>query len=220
MNQIIAFSLLLSFTSFALPSSEGSLLCEADRLTEVKGISCCTSRVTREKCAGLVEAHLDAAMLDTIASVKSDISAEKYGYQNAPNCHWTAMAYHDKDEAKQPRLLNFDVLEALVKENFGEVSKEKAIAGDIIIFYEITKTRVVGDDESGRPVPVWWQHTGPYHTGVYLGDGIAFQKEDKNSTRFTIDTIEHVASAYERILNGRPSLAQGRLVAKYFRRKN
>lgn len=207
MSKIVTLALALS----CLPVFADSLRCAAGKQVTYEGISCCTERISAEKCKGLVEG-LDRSVRERVASVQKDMVDNKYKYGQAPNCFWNAMAYHSKDIASKAEPIDHPELAELVKKNFTRTATPRA--GDVLVF-EAAVTEHVYKDEYEPRYP--FSYEIPLHAAVYLGEGILFQKENITSDAFSIDTVEHARAVYNRGSGGLGRLVSCKVSLNYYR---
>lgn len=191
-------------------------MCESDQVIQVQGITCCLDQFSEGQCQQLINTKLDQKVLDRTQKVIDLILAESYEYKSNPNCHWNAMAYYFEDfQMNLAPYVDLIEYEKIIKDRFQEVSQEEAKLGDLVVYYEHNiREKMLIDTDSGRPMMKFVDLPGEMitHSAIYLGENTVFQKENLDSSVFSVSTLNHVNDVYQWAANQKPAMHRKRSI--------
>lgn len=216
---------LVTFTQVAIGFEDILLktyMCDNDLSIQANGVTCCLDQFSEEQCHQIVETNLGQEVLERTHSVIELILAGTFEYKENPNCHWNAMAYHF-DSFKQNIVPYVDLIayESILQKEFREVSVNEMQKGDVVVYFEYNiREKMLIEDASGRPRMKFVDIPGEAisHSAIYLNDGVVFQKENLDSSIFSIAPIEHVRQVYESVANQKPAFHQAKVKFRVYRK--
>jgi hypothetical protein len=193
----------------------GSFFCEKANQIQIRGINCCLSSINAEKCQQKVF-EFPTQTLERIALVKKLAADGKFQEGNYPNCHWNSLYEQGVKEATESINGIFTDFETILIRDFHEVQSIDLKKGDLIVVWFDSIMR----DENPETGSKIWSSIGaiPGHSAIYLGDNFVFQKENANSTDFSIQNTDEMLATYQEDYNSKPELLRGKAVLKFYRK--
>lgn len=187
--------------------------------TTTSGITCCEDELSNGQCSSLTK-ELSEYTLDKIFRMKSKILNGDYPYKSNPNCHWNALSEFYEDIASSD--LPFTDLmryQELLERDFNEVATPQK--GDLVVFYETNIFEKVLIEKNGRPYKKFIKTDGEtiVHSAVYVKDGFVIQKENLDSSIFSMASIKKTADTFHSLLNENPSVKRSDIKFRIFRIK-
>lgn len=224
-KNLVAIAALLAFTAPAFAQFE-ELLTKSYQCTGeqeiISGINCCLDQMDRQTCTNLIDKHLEASDLERIIKTKEMILSEQYfGYKDNPNCHWNALSFHYSELAKNPApMVDLVLYRELLEKDFVEISKEKAQSGDLVVYFEYDIREREMTEVNGKPRFRWTTLDSEYitHSAVYLENDFVLQKENLDSSVFSLGTLESVRELYHSVANQKPSQHQAKVKYRLYRK--
>jgi len=194
MNKLI----LLLFCFFSLArlglatGAEESFYCDKNDQYIYKNISCCLTRVPKEKCEELIDRNLSISTLNRVESTLNSIRNGMWQWGGYPNCFWNAISYHDQNLANTPSPLEVQQFTYYLEKNYLPIiGREELEAGDIVVFDENYLYWELGMNMQRE----WFKiYDLPNHAVIYLEDDYVFQKESVLNEVFSIDKMDFILS--------------------------
>lgn len=188
-----------------LAFDEGSFVCSDNSYT-YKGVTCCTSSVTKHSCESTIDQSFSEQVFEGIDMLQESYKKNEYEYGRVPNCFWNVLNFKGViEENTLPYIIESQEFLSILKSQNLELEKVTALhqlqKEDVIVFKFEGLFR--GDEIIGGKRR-WSPYEQVVHAGVSLGGGLIFQKENIGTDAFSIDGIEHSRRAYERSINKLP----------------
>ncbi len=197
-----------------------SYQCQAEQ-TIISGINCCLDQMSEGLCRQLIADHLDDSDLNRILTTKELILSEQvYGYKENPNCHWNALSFHYPEYAPNPApMVDLMLYRRLLQRDFIEIDEAQAQSGDLIVYYEYDIKQREMIEVNGKPQFKWVTLEGDTitHSAIYLENYYVFQKENLDSSIFSLGTLENVRELYHSVANQKPSMHQAKVKYRLYR---
>lgn len=183
-------SYLFSFLSMATPAPLAtSNLCTLKKTYIHRGLHCCLSEnFDRRQCEEKVK-QLPNDFIHQLQKETVKIKANKYPRGATSNCFWTSLSFFKSAVRKSPQTwYEGEFKKELLKTH---VAASTPLVGDIIVFNG--QHTSYPDVLMGEPV-----HTEvPFHSAIYLGDGIVLQKENSTNEIFSLSELKASFAGYK-----------------------
>ncbi len=186
------------------------------------GVSCCASTTRNSSCEAVAARRLRPDHLAVIKDLHERIRKDEFGFRT-PNCLWASLRFSDYGGRLWfGSMSSKDFMEKLAEEYARLGPEDSPAPGDLVVFAEEGELRTprFGPDGSLANVD-WLPAVNPFHSAIYLGDGLVFQKDDMSSAAFSVSTLAESRKYYFGEWRYDPvwSLRNPKLRTFYYRRK-
>ena len=193
MNKVILL-LCCFFLSSRLVFAEGveeSFYCDKNDQYIYKNISCCLTRVSKDKCEELIDRNLRPSTIIQVESTLNAIRGGSWPWGGYPNCFWNAIAYNDQNLANNPIPLEVQQFKYYLEKDYSLISKDELVAGNLVVFDE----NYLYWELNMNMQRDWYSiQELPNHAGIYFEDDYVFQKESVLNEVFSIERMDFILS--------------------------
>lgn len=202
-----AFLSVFSISTYAINS------CPKANTYHYKGVECCIkNNLTKNKCRKTVE-NLSPHMRRSVMHVRRDFLLGKFEKARVPNCFWTSFAYTAPDLFGAPRTVYERELFEPLRMYYEEVNEPHQ--GDLILYSgEKTFYHDIASNGGSTVVKI------PFHSAVYLGDGLVFQKENSSDEIFSVVELKDSFAGYENAFHSQSEGLSGDFFKTFYRLKD
>ncbi len=222
MKLIALISLALSANLALAIGYNESIMCPKKDTVTIGGISCCTLRISAEKCQQIIDNRIGLDDQQRAQRVHQKIvglieNSNGHSIPSVPNCHWNAVATIIPDFFEEDQFLKPYKLKGILEEHFYHIDKKDLQPGDLVEFHEFSQEKIFDDYTRAGKKFVWYHFDRAAHSLVYLGDGLVFQKENSKNAVFSIDYLKEAYNVYQKALNEKKHLRKGDIEIRYHR---